>query len=75
MRKNYILSFAIMTLISGNLFAQKARAYKEDEPIQKTLSLDNPTTIEAAIAKFGGLYNLEKGYTYEGKKKIEMKRV
>jgi len=57
-----------MMLFSGGVFAQDSKDEKDNEAIQKTLVLQNPTSKESAIAQFGKMYNLDKGNTYEAKK-------
>ncbi|WP_300565687.1 M4 family metallopeptidase [Flavobacterium sp.] len=68
MNKKTTTLVLLIALFTNIAIAQSSKAYKDDEPIQKTLTLENPTTVESAIAQFGKLYNLGRGYTYQSKK-------
>ena len=68
MKNNYILSLSLVALFSGSVFAQDSKGYKDEEAVQKTLVLDNPTSKESAIAQFSKMYNLDEENTFVGNK-------
>ena len=50
------------------MFAQEGKIYKEDQPIQKTLTFNESISTQAALMQFGKLYNLDVNNTFEGRK-------
>ncbi len=68
MKNKITSSIVLITMITSCMFAQTATREKEDAPHQKTLTLEDPTSIDTAINAFQKLYNLKKGFTYQAGK-------
>lgn len=66
MKNHYYASVLLLFFGTINLMSQDL---KIEKPHQKTARIENESNAYNAIATFSKLYNLKKGYTYEGKTK------
>ena len=67
MKKNYLLTLSIATLLSLGASAQEQAKYKQDDAFQKTLRLENVTSRDEALSNFGKQYELDKNNTFVAK--------
>ena len=66
MKNHYYMSVLLLFFYTINVISQDL---KIEKPHQKTARIENESNAYNAIATFSKLYNLKKGYTYEGKTK------
>lgn len=65
MKKKYFLALSLSFCLVASLSAQDNPKMNEETAYQKSLTLNSPSSREYAIAQFGKLYKLDKGYTYQ----------